>query len=187
MMITRITRIDDDRSTFNFKQTLTTHRSTLREEEVDTIFRDDGRQLRPTRRRYRRRQEYLGRHRRFQFLLFSALIGSYVILGLSMGAPPRYSVAIAGASGLDVDDGGNATFNPVFNVTVRVTSRSKDRACLHPATRPCGPGLLPRRPRAPGARPLRRRGSTRTARPWRGGRCGGRAGVLDCWTASPRT
>ncbi|RLN35379.1 hypothetical protein C2845_PM03G17930 [Panicum miliaceum] len=66
------------------------------------------------------------------FLFFSALIGFYVMLGLSMGAPPTYSVAIAGASGLDVD--GATAFNPVFNVTVRVTSRSKDQACLHPAT-----------------------------------------------------
>ncbi|RLM86717.1 hypothetical protein C2845_PM04G00480 [Panicum miliaceum] len=96
-----------------------------------------------------------------------------------MGAPPTCSVAIAGASGLDVDDGGNATFNPVFNVIVRVTSRSKDRACLHPATRPCGPGLLPRRPRAPGARPLRGAAAAREPRGRGAGEGGGRAGVLS--------
>ncbi|PUZ68209.1 LOW QUALITY PROTEIN: hypothetical protein GQ55_2G007000 [Panicum hallii var. hallii] len=53
-----------------------------------------------------------------------------------MGAPPTYSVAIPGASGLDVNGGGNATFNPVFNVTVRVTSRTRTgRACTPPRVR----------------------------------------------------
>jgi hypothetical protein len=71
-------------------------------------------------------------------ILFAAVwIGFLAILIRSVRDPPYYSAAIAAASGLEpstTTTAAAALMNPVFNVTVRVTSRSRDEACLDPDT-----------------------------------------------------
>jgi hypothetical protein len=67
-------------------------------------------------------------------------LGVLVVLIMSIRNPPQYFVAIDNASGLNYSAKAPATtdqlpvIDPVFNLTVRIASKSRDEACLHPTT-----------------------------------------------------
>ncbi|KAL6650363.1 hypothetical protein ACP70R_009288 [Stipagrostis hirtigluma subsp. patula] len=70
-------------------------------------------------------------------LAAAVYFGSWGFLCMSAKVPPQYSVAITDAAGLDFHStatGLPAALDPVFNLTVRVTSRGRDEECLNPAT-----------------------------------------------------